>query len=53
MTELQHKLKVTEVDQSLEPGTAILYPIVFPDRLVMIVSLNNQSGAALRYSGDC
>ena len=41
VTELQNKIIDTEIDKLAEPATAILYPIVLPDRLVILLSLEN------------
>lgn len=41
VTEWQDKIQVTEVDKLLGSGTATLYPIVFPERIVLLLSLAN------------
>jgi CHAT domain-containing protein len=39
VTEWKDKIQVTEVDNLLHSGTAALYPIVFPERIVLLLSL--------------
>lgn len=41
VTEWRNRIQVAEVDDLLGLGTATLYPIVFPERLVLLLSLAN------------
>jgi CHAT domain-containing protein len=38
VTALQDRAKPAELERLIKPGTALLYPIIFPDRLVLLVS---------------
>jgi CHAT domain-containing protein len=38
VTALQDRIKPAELERLIQPGTAMLYPIIFPERLVLLVS---------------